>query len=415
VIAISSATALGQLIAIASAPLLTRLFSPHDYGAFFMINSASLVLAAGFAMRLELAVPLPSDDDDARRLVALALSAIGVLLVIVAAVSFALRQSIAAAFGLGDSPWIVMMIGPVTASFALFAVLNAVAARERRYGAIARRQLVVAVATVILQVLSGLVGSGVGGLLLSALVAQVLGAASLFWGSKLMADRLDATRVGLGRTLRRYRSFPLALAPAGWLNSLGANAPLLIVGVLYSTDAAGWFGLTLRIVALPATLIGSAIAQVFVSELAFRRRQGSGTERVLFRKTSMSLTVAAVLFGASLAAVGPWLFGLVFGSEWSPAGDMARAYALAAAAQMLASPVSQTLIVYERAIAQVVWDGSRLLLTLSSLFIAWRLGGSAVMAVWALSVSTALCYVVNWEVCRRTVLNADRSKSHVDS
>jgi O-antigen/teichoic acid export membrane protein len=408
VLVISGATVLAQVIAMAAVPILTRLYSPKEYGAFFIVNSLSLALAAGLAMRLELAIPLPLDDGDARNLVTLATAAIALMLLGVTTVSLIWRGVMASTLALPGSPWIILLVAPLAASFALFAVLNAVAVRERRFGAIARRQLVVAVLTVALQLVAGLVDGSVSGLAIATLVAQLMGVVSLYVGSPLMARRFATTRAQLLRILRRYSNFPLLLAPAGWLNSLGSNAPLLVVGALYATNAAGWFGLTLRIVALPATLVGTAIAQVYLSELARRRREQAGTERALFLKTSAILSVPAVLFGGALLLVGPWAFDIAFGPEWAPAGDMARAYALAASAQILASPVSATLIVYERVVIQIVWDASRLLLTVGSLIVAWRLHASVVTAVWALSVATALCYAANWEVCRRTVMRRQK-------
>jgi O-antigen/teichoic acid export membrane protein len=118
---------------------------------------------------------------------------------------------------------------------------------------------------------------------------------------------------------------------------------------------------------------------------------------------SKALGVAAVAIGAALALFGPWAFELVFGSRWAVAGDMARAYSIAAAAQMLASPLSQTLVVYERTVLQLCWDASRLVLTAGSIIAAWRLDASVTEAVWALSAVTTLTYLANWEACRRTV------------
>lgn len=405
VLAISGATVLAQVMAVIAAPILTRLYSPEDYGAFFIVNSLSLALAAGFAMRLELAIPLPRDDDDARNLAILGTASVAALLVGVVAVSSIWGRAIASALSMPGRPWIVLFVGPLAASFAIFAVLNSVAVRERRYGAIAKRQLVVSAVTVVLQLGAGLIDSGVGGLIVTTLVGQLIGAASLCVGSQLFAQGFATTRAQLRRALRKYQNFPLMLAPAGWLNSFGANAPLLIVGGVYATDDAGQFGLTLRIVALPAAFIGTAIAQVYRSELAVRRRERAGDEAALFLKTSMILSVAAVLFGGALFLVGPWAFHVAFGPKWVAAGDMVRAYSLAAAAQILASPVSETLIVYERVVMQVIWDASRLLLTTGSLIVAWKLDASVVTAVWALSVATALCYGANWEMSRRTVMN----------
>ena len=415
VLAIGGATMAAQLVAFAAAPVLTRLYAPGVFGAFFIINAVSMALAAGFALRLELAIPLPEDDEDGSNLARLGVAAITGMLLVVVAVSVLGSRAIASVLNVPGSRSLVLFIGPLAASFALFALFNAIAVRERRFGAMARRYLIVAIATVALQLAAGLVDAGASGLAVSTLIAQLLGAASLNHGTRLAWWRPGESRPPLVRTLRRWSRFPLVLAPAGWLNSAGTHAPLVAVGALYAADAAGWFGLTLRIVALPVALIGASVAQVYVSELASRHREHSGHEHGLFLNTSRALGIAAVLVGGLLFVVGPWAFGVVFGHDWAPAGDMARAYAVGAAAQILVSPISQTLIVYERVALQLMWDASRLVLTLGSLIVAWRLDASAVHAVWALSLTTALCYAANWEACRRTVVGTSARRSDPSS
>jgi O-antigen/teichoic acid export membrane protein len=149
--------------------------------------------------------------------------------------------------------------------------------------------------------------------------------------------------------------------------------------------------------------VGTAIANVYVSELARRHRDGTGAEVMLFYRVSKNLFWAAIVFGATLAFVAPSVFPLVFGADWAPTGDMARAYALAATAQMIASPISGTLIVHEHVYRQILWDAARLVATVGSVWIARAAGASPVETIWILSAATALLYAINWEMCRRSV------------
>lgn len=405
---ISLATVLAQLLAAAATPLLTRLYSADEYGSFFIVFSVSQALAASFALRLELAVPLPRNDSDARSLVGTATAASGAFLVLVLIVTAFGRRLLSEALGLDVNLWIIVLVGPLAASFATAAVLNAVAIREARFRAIATRSILVGALTVVFQLIGGIVNAGVAGLAISAFVAQFVGIASLYIGSPLLRSR--SARSNRAQVLRRYRRFPLVLGPAGLINSLGENTPLLVVGALYGPEAAGYFGLTLRVVAVPVAVVGAAAAQVFGSELARRRREETGTEPELFLKASRSLGLLALGFGAVLALAGPGVFRFVFGPDWAQAGDMARAFALAAAVQIVASPLSQTLGVYERVVAQFFWDSSRLVLTVGSLAAAWALGAPLVTAVWMLSVVAASCYAANWVLCHRTV-TSDRFRA----
>ena len=61
-----------QLIVIATSPIVTRLYSPEDYGIYSVATSV-LVLVAVTCLRYDYAIPLPSDDRTAANLLGLSL------------------------------------------------------------------------------------------------------------------------------------------------------------------------------------------------------------------------------------------------------------------------------------------------------------------------------------------------------
>lgn len=399
---LSGATVLSQLVALLSAPVLTRMYNVHELGVFFVLNALGVAMATGFALRFELAIPLPSREDVARLLVLLACGATVACVVGSVILALVLRDQMSRHLGTTSS-WVVVLVGPLAAAFALFSVFNAVAVREQRFVAIARRQIMVAVLTVGLQIIAGLAGGGVVALVAALLIAQLAGVVVLAARSPLLLARSAAKGVELGQVIRQYKRFPLLLAPAGWLNSFGTNAPLVLIGVLFASNAAGWFGLTMRIVAVPVALVGTSVAQVYLGELARRRREGLGGERALFYRSSKWLFGIALGFAIVVVLLGPWAFRFLFGAEWSTSGEMARVYVCAAAAQLAVSPMSQTLIVYERLLTQVCWDALRLVCTAGAVIVAHGLGAEPVTAVAAVACASTLCYAVNWELCRRAV------------
>ena len=64
-----------QVIVIVSAPVLTRLYSPSEYGILSVATSILFVLITVTCLRYEFAVPLPEDDVEAANLLALSLAA----------------------------------------------------------------------------------------------------------------------------------------------------------------------------------------------------------------------------------------------------------------------------------------------------------------------------------------------------
>lgn len=409
--AIATGAALGQAILVVAAPLLGRLYSPDVFGAFSVVNA--IVLAAGTvaALRFELAVPLPESDGEARGIVRLGVLLSAGLALVGTPLVYLSRDPLADLSGWSERVIDLLVWTPLGAAMlGAYLVLNQLAVRQRAYGAIARRNVLQATATVALQVGLGFAGWGSVGLVLGLIVGQATGVAALAWTlrSVLRDKKLEAP--SLRRLASKYRSFPLLLAPSGLINTLGLQAPLLAVTSLYGNASAGSFGMAQRILAIPITLIGVAISQVFVGELAARKRGGDAALLPLFMGVSTRLVAVGVAGAAAVLITAPTLFTVLLGSEWGPGGHMARALAVGLMFQLVAAPLSQSAIIAGRNLVQLSWDIGRLVLCTLVVVLASRAGLSDVSAVWWLGAATALAYAASWLISWRAVLAMDRQR-----
>jgi O-antigen/teichoic acid export membrane protein len=405
-VAIASGTAVGQVIAVLAAPVLSRLYSPEDFGAFLIITSIGMAVGTVASLRYEMAIPLPRQHRDARDLVAIsALAALGTCTAL-GAVSWILREPILDAFGGGlTSAGLVMALG-IALLVAIYRLLNQWALRHHRYAVTAQRNVLQSLVTVLVQLGSGVAGYG-GGLSVGLASGQAAGFVSLLRGSGLMSVH-PSFRVR--HNVRRYRKFPLLMTPAGLLNVAGLYMPLLLIASLYGVKVAGFVGLTQRVLGLPMTVIGQSVAQVFLSQLAQRRRDSLTDGYAMFWRATRWLSVVAALVAVTLLAAGPLLFEVAFGEQWRQAGVMSQALGLASAGQLVASALSHTLIVYERGWTQLLWDALRLLATAGAVVLAHKLGLSAVHGIWLFATATLATYIVLWELCRRTLRKQTRAR-----
>src|SRR5690606_12731715 len=65
-----------RLIGLAAIPLLSRLYSPEDFGLLAVFSSMVLILAPLVSLRYVLALPLPRRDGTALNLLALSMACI---------------------------------------------------------------------------------------------------------------------------------------------------------------------------------------------------------------------------------------------------------------------------------------------------------------------------------------------------
>jgi O-antigen/teichoic acid export membrane protein len=206
----------------------------------------------------------------------------------------------------------------------------------------------------------------------------------------LMATCLLRLRVaGWWREPRaRHGDFPLLNTPHAFAGTLVDALSLGLVAASQGIAAAGFWGLAMRYLKAPATLVGGAVSQALYPRLA---GQGPRDGRRDVRRVMAVLAAIAMPLVLLLWALAPWAFERAFGAAWRDAGDLARALALYIGMHFIASPL---------AVVTMAWNAQAWALKLAllgqGLFIAalaaglwWRgLQGAG----WAVSAAMALYF-----------------------
>ncbi|HIE59535.1 MAG TPA: hypothetical protein EYP82_06345, partial [Hydrogenothermaceae bacterium] len=74
ILTLMSGTMLAQAIPIAISPILTRLYSPSDFGTFALYFALAVLFGSLVAGRYELSILIPKQDEDARQIVLFSIS-----------------------------------------------------------------------------------------------------------------------------------------------------------------------------------------------------------------------------------------------------------------------------------------------------------------------------------------------------
>lgn len=402
ILAIASGSVVGSLIGLAASPLITRLFTPEEFGVFSVATATAVILLSLVTGRIELAVPIPSADREAQTLLVLGLAMATITIGLIATTALAwpgLWEAVASNELHGHLLAVPALLVPMSA----YQLLNAWAVRQARYRAIATRSVLQSTATAIAQLAGGALALGSLGLIGGFFVGQLVGAASLAIGAGLTRNR-GAARTEWGAVARSFRRYPLILAPSGFVNALGLQAPLLVVASTYGIREAGVLALAQRVVAAPAFMVGQSAAQVYTGELAKGVRAGERDQLlVLFWRTTRLLTYGGCFLAFVAGPIAYWSFGAIFGAEWAQAGSLAAVLAFGVAAQVVGSSVSQTLAVLQRFWTVAFWDVMRLALSVAALVASWRLGANLVEATAALTVTMVATYAFYWWLSYRAL------------
>ena len=77
-IVLSSGSAGAQLLLVLAAPILTRLYTPEDFGLLAIYTSLLALAGVISSLRYELAIPLPKEDEEAANTAVLCLGLIAI-------------------------------------------------------------------------------------------------------------------------------------------------------------------------------------------------------------------------------------------------------------------------------------------------------------------------------------------------
>ena len=77
VVTLMTGTTIAQILPVALTPVLTRLFSPEEFGAFAFFASIISILLVFSSGRYEQAIVLPKEDKDAINILGLCFSLLG--------------------------------------------------------------------------------------------------------------------------------------------------------------------------------------------------------------------------------------------------------------------------------------------------------------------------------------------------
>ena len=375
--------AAAQALVFAARPVLTRLFTPDEFGVLTLFVTLVAVFATVSSGRYEDALMLAEDDDEAAGVVGLALLGTA-LTASLTAVALLWTPPLAALLG-GDAMRPALLFLPAGVAFTGWTVtLETWHLRRERFRTVSLGRAAQSATVVALQLAAGVAAVGALGLVGGA-AAGFCGVAVMLLATLLRHDRRLLRAGTRGSALRalaqRYARFPLFSAPAALLNVLAGRAPVLLLAALFSAEAVGQFGLAFGTLALPLGLVAGAIGQVFFVRASEAQRSGTLGETTLefYRRLLLVMTFPAL----AVLVAGPTLFVFVFGPAWGMAGAYARAIALWILVLSVAIPLTRVFDVTERQRADLGFSVLLFAVQVGGFGLA-SLSGDTLLAVWVL-------------------------------
>lgn len=320
-----SANVVAQVIGLIVYPILTRIYSPEDFGLLNLFLSISGVLVILSTAEYYNAIVLPKKDKEGVEVFYLCVC---ILLFVVGftTLSVLFSDEIARLFNtpaLANYYWLMPILVLVLGGWN---ILNYWYVRCARYSSISRYQLSQSTFSAVTKIGFGHFGILQGGMIYSIVIAPtialIISLLTLF-RQKVMSCWTRPSWNDIKFVANRYHKFPLYSLPRSFVNMVAGQLPVLLLTPLFGAQYVGWWSMALLLGFMPISMITKSIYQVLY-QYTTDRVNNNQPIGVYFRRFTISVLVIGVPLFGILYWLLPDLTLLFLGEGWDETGVYLR-------------------------------------------------------------------------------------------
>lgn len=388
---LAGGTAVAQAINIVSLPILSRIYTPADFGIYAVFLVLSSIGAVFGTLKYENAIIAVDTDEEAKECTIFILRSSPFIILLLLVLSLLAVHLIFQQY----SHYNMVLIGSAlmiifTSNFQALYYFNN---RMSKYSLMTRGRMYAAAAIFIVSISVGLFHSGFEGLIVGSVSGSAVNFFYLWSRTKELSFRQimngwESARNAAKKNIR----FPKNLIISSFIDRLSSQFHTLVFARYFSAGVAGSVSLHHRVVSLPTSIIGNAVGDVFKRDASdLLRNQGNCKE--LFLKTGITLFAIAIIPTIVLALFAPDLFVFVFGDNWKQAGEFSQVLSLPFLFGFVVSPLSSIIYLEDNQKYDIFLQGTLLFLLVASMTYAVSTKNEMI-AVIAFAASYCIKYTI---------------------
>lgn len=325
-----SGSVIGQIAALAAYPVVTRLFTPDDFGLYNIFYSYIDVLMIVSTGKYEQAFPVASSDAEARALLRFVrwLNVVVSLLILMAVALLLASDALPGETRQLGS--VALLVAPLVYFGGTVRIHSFLFNRYESYKTIASSTAIYGLATSSLKVVFGLFLRVVPWLSRWGLpLATVLGQAASDLPYRFRLRRLPMatcdrpTARAATAAACKHRRFPLYVMPKDLLNSFAFNLPFIWLAIYFDSGLVGLFALALMVCFRPVNIAAADIERVLYASVVQLKNSHQRIGPTIWRYMSRIILVAVPAFCLLFFFSEP-IMTFVFGSKWQGCAPFVR-------------------------------------------------------------------------------------------
>ena len=323
-IVLMTGTTIAQAIPIAISPVLTRIYTPEDFGIFALYISIVSFIAIVVTARYEIAIMLPKSEKEAINILALSILITLCIFFVVTFIIIFFKESILNilnARGLGNIIYLVpisILLAGLSQSF------NYWSNRKEYFKNMANAQIAQSISIGVFQPLLKYIGID-SGLILGNIVGRFISVFVLMhkFIKNDTASLQYVKKDVMMEQMIKYKDFPLVNSLHAFSDIVRNSGSVMFISSFFGATILGFYSLSLRVLQVPIGIIGSALGQILFKKFSSLYNENQTlypyTKNIVIKLIIIALPTFGILF-----FIAPDLFAFVFGEKWRVAGEYSQ-------------------------------------------------------------------------------------------
>lgn len=392
-----SGTALGHLINIISLPILSRLYTPEQYGDYAIFFSYCSIFLSAVSFRLEFKI---QEIPDKEKLAFL--SSVFFLSTFISIICSALFFIFVVydLIGYGAlNPLMTFVVFFFFVCHSAFLLLRYYKLSHSEYSSVARMEIDKSIGRSTSQIALGLVTSfnflAIGDVLsrlfpVTKIILQIR--------TQLVASLSTIRYQDVKQLMKDHYGYSIKGVITTIINALSFAIIIPLLSQTFNEAAAGEYAFIYRVLTLPMALVGMAVADAFQNDYL-----SSQSKWRTFKKYSRNLLLVSLVLFSSIYLIGGPVLSFVLGPEWTMVEQLVRPLCMMLFAAFIVSPVSRVLYPINKVNLKLIYD----IASLSSIIIVFQVSGwmtlTVVDTIWLMSGIMSFNYLIYYLLISRAI------------
>ena len=401
VLTLLTGTTLAQAIPFLIAPILTRIFSPEDFGILAAFIAVFTVFSTFITLKYDQVIILPKSDKEAFNLLSLTVGIVLLLSILFFGIFLVFQTEINKLFDSSKMGNILLLVPLSLLFFGIYRAFYYWFNRRKKYRSISGNTILRSTSISGSEVIFGFLKTP-GGLVLGTILGQFLSA--FFFVIISIKDistfSKELSFSGIKIQAKKYSHLALTLIGSNGIQNVYTQIPIFFIGNVFGMGILGFVSLAQRLVTTPVSIIANAIGDVFRQQATDEFNNSGHFEKIFISTLKKTFFISIIPF-LLLYFFAPELFALWLGEEWRIAGEYAQIIIVGRFFSFIFTPLDKSSLIRQKKSYIFLWNVSRFVANVAIVAIAIFFNTSVEMYLWMLVSIRIIHYFIDAVFCYR--------------